>query len=661
MGFSKEFLWGAASAAYQVEGAYNEDGKGMGIWDALSEGHVRHGENGNIACDHYHRYKEDVIMMKKMGLKAYRFSVSWPRIMPEEGVVNEKGIQFYQDLVDELLKADIEPMCTLFHWNLPMWLHEKGGWGYDGISDAFAEYTGVVVKALSDKVQYWMTLNEPACFVGLGYMNGIHAPFEKHMESYEDTSGLELLVNISRNVLLSHGKAAAVIRECAVKTPQIGLALNGNLNIPEAETTEKIELAKERTFSEKRFVFSYSHWADPMILGKVPSVLAGAIDREDLKVIHQKLDFIGFNSYNSNDYADDSGERNEKVYPGMPRTAMGWPITPGALYWNIRFLHERYHIPVLITENGMANLDFVMSDGKVHDPQRIEYMKSYMVGLKRAVEDGYPVIGYMYWSVMDNFEWAEGYDKRFGLVHVDYRTQVRTMKDSAYWYAEVIRENGANIHSWQKEVDQIKERYCTDRKGEIVFYGASNFAYWKQMETDMEPYKVQNHAFGGSTDVELVRYAEQILIPYEPGIVVFQTGSNDYVFMSGSDEDKVNGCLAYKKQMFEDLHKKLPKTKFIIMSGLLLPGRSEYADMTLELNERLEAYAKDKEYLSFVNATALTYDGEVFEESLFTQDRIHLNYNGQMRWYEEYIRPALEKVIVENGWENMRTEPGINK
>jgi len=442
MGFNSDFLWGTASAAYQVEGAYDEDGKGMGIWDALSNGHVAHGENGNVACDHYHRYKEDVALMKKMGIKAYRFSVSWPRVMPKEGVINEKGLQFYKNLVKELADAGIEPMCTLFHWNLPMWLHEKGGWHSEEIGDAFAEYVKAVVGALSDRVTYWMTFNEPACFVGLGYVTGMHAPFEKGMDKPEDLK--KELPNLVKNVLMAHGKAVRAIRENAKGKPQVGMAINFNLIIPEEMTQEEIERAKEETFSEENSVFGVETWAGPAFNGTVPEFLKEALTPERMEIIHQPLDFFGFNCYNSNNYAD-GPHRSKRAYPGMPKTGMGWEITPDALYWAAKFLHERYQKPMLITENGMANLDFVMSDGKIHDPQRIEYMKGYIHGLKKAVDEGVPVIGYMYWSIMDNFEWAEGYDRRFGLIYVDYRTQERTLKDSAYWYTDVIAHNGEDL------------------------------------------------------------------------------------------------------------------------------------------------------------------------------------------------------------------------
>ena len=442
MGFSQDFLWGSASSDYQIEGAFDEDGKGLGIWDALSAGHVKHGENGDVACDHYHRYKEDVQLMKEMGLKAYRFSVSWPRVMPEEGVVNETGLDFYRNLVKELTEAGIEPMCTLFHWNLPMWLHEKGGWYQEEVALHFEKFTEVVVKALSDKVSYWMTINEPAAFIGNGYITGLHAPFESNLANLEKLG--EIIPALSRNVLLSHGRAVKKIREHAELPPKIGMALNGTLILPSEQTEDAIEEARAATFSATNSFAGIDWWADAAIRGILPDALKSVINEEDLAIIHQTLDFFGYNCYNANNF-DDDYQPNDRVYPGMARTAMGWPITPDALYWAAKFWFERYELPILITENGMANVDFVMDDGEIHDPQRIAYMKQYLSGLKKAVSEGIPAIGYLYWSTMDNFEWAEGYDKRFGLIHVDFQTQKRTLKESAYWYKKLIAENGAQL------------------------------------------------------------------------------------------------------------------------------------------------------------------------------------------------------------------------
>ena len=437
MGFSKDFLWGAASAAHQVEGAYNEDGKGLGIWDALVEGKVKHGENGNTACDHYHHYKEDVALMKQIGLKSYRFSVSWPRVMPEPGVINEKGLQFYIDLVDELVNAGIVPMCTLFHWNLPMWAHEWGGWASEKTIEYFEQYTSVIVDALSNKVSYWMTLNEPQCFIGCGYWAGSHAPFLKLTT--------DEVKKITRVVMLAHGKAAQVIRKNAKTTPHIGYAPTCDVWVPTDDSEEAIANAKAQTFRDEANPFTMIWWSDPIVLGQLPESLQDTLTEEDMKTIHQPLDFYAYNVYSSSNYGGDAFALNPDVTPGLARTTMDWVIEPRVLYWATKFFYERYQLPILISENGMANGDFVMLDGKVHDPQRTDYLVRYLMELKKAIDDGVPVIGYQYWSIMDNFEWTEGYDKRFGLIYVDYNTQKRTLKDTAYVYADIINRNGEHL------------------------------------------------------------------------------------------------------------------------------------------------------------------------------------------------------------------------
>lgn len=438
--FPENFLWGAASAAFQVEGARNEDGRTDSIWDALAPGKLKRNENGDVTCDHYHRYREDVRLMKELGLKCYRFSVSWSRVIPRRGEVNEKGLQFYIDLADALTAAGIEPVCTLYHWDLPMWVHDEGGWENPLIADDFEDYVKVVVDALSDKVRWWMTLNEPACFIGFGYFTGRYAPFRTNTLAKEQR--MRELARISRNVLLCHGRAVKTIRNCAKREPQIGAALNARNFSAYDDTPEGIERARQEMFDvEQAEYFAANWWADPMILGKAPKYLDQAVSKEDMEVICQPLDFFGFNCYFANNFNADE-YTPDRGWAGMPRTQTGWAICPDVLYWAPKFFYERYHLPVLITENGMSNLDFVMSDGKVHDPQRIEYMKAYLSELHRAMEDGVPVTGYIVWSIMDNFEWADGFDPRFGLVYVDYRTQKRTPKDSFYWYQQVIRENG---------------------------------------------------------------------------------------------------------------------------------------------------------------------------------------------------------------------------
>ena len=443
MSFSKDFLWGAASAAYQVEGAYNEDGKGLSIWDALSGGHVAHGDNGNVSCDHYHRFREDIALMKKIGLKAYRFSVSWPRVVPERGVINEKGLAFYRDLVNELLDAGIRPLCTLYHWDLPMWAHECGGWYADTVSDDFADYAAVVTDALSDMVEWWMPFNEPTSFIGAGYLSAEHAPFESVVPGTDEAT--EKLSALTRNVLLAHAKASDVIRSRAVLPPKIGIATDCTLYLPDSESDGDIDSARLKTFAGEAEVHYLNWWLDPVMKGVAHPALASVLKDGELEMIHKPLDFIGWNCYLANNYNDGPDGRMMTPWQGIPRTNTGWPVTKDALYWGVRFIYERYKVPVMMTENGMANVDFVMDDGHVHDPQRIQYMTWYLRGLKRAAAEGCPVLGYMAWSIMDNFEWALGYEKRFGLIYVDYLTQQRIPKDSAYWYAEVIKENGENL------------------------------------------------------------------------------------------------------------------------------------------------------------------------------------------------------------------------
>lgn len=445
MGFPKNFIWGAASAAHQIEGAYNEDGKGLSIWDVYAgkNGNTRYNENGKVACDHYHRVDEDIALIKELGIPYYRFSISWPRVIPEgTGEINKKGLQFYSDLVDKLLANGIEPMVTLYHWDYPYALHRKGSWLNDDSPDWFLEYTKVIVDALSDRVQYWITINEPQCVLGCGYFGGFHAPFQK-------AQTIDLL-KMGKNILISHGKAVNYIRSHAKKKPIIGFTPIGPSYTPVDNSEAAIEEAKKKTFSVggEGFSFSISYWSDPVFLGHYPEELYDTfgdmvpeMSDEEWKLVTEPLDFYGTNIYYSQAERD-TIDYPENRYQGSPETHLGWVMSPEVMYWSSKFLYERYKKPIMITENGMSEHDWICLDGKVHDSYRIDYTHRYLKEFLRAGEEGVEIMGYIHWSLTDNFEWAEGYTHRFGLIYVDYSTQKRIIKDSGYWYRDVIATNG---------------------------------------------------------------------------------------------------------------------------------------------------------------------------------------------------------------------------
>ena len=435
-GFPKGFLWGASSAAPQIEGGWNEDGRTPSIWDVAPEKKIKNGENCHTACDHYHRWREDVALMKELGLKSYRFSISWSRVMPEEGKVNEKGLRFYSDLVDELLAAGIEPLVTIFHWDLPLWVYQKGGWLSEKVVPLFRDYTKVIVDALSDRVTWWMTINEPACFIMNSYLQGVHAPFKRKYLA---------LSKLSRNAMLAHGAAVRAIRQYAKRTPKVGIALSSGVFVPEDETSERIEWARQHSMETGTGLMANRWWMDTILAGRpVRAYGIFASKEKDMAAIHVPLDFLGLNIYTPFNYSAWNGD-GQLPKPGMPRNSLGWVIDERVMYWNVRFVYERYGLPIMITENGLAANDTISLDGKVHDPNRADFIRRYLKELKRAIDESIPVLGYQHWSVMDNFEWAEGYDPRFGLVYVDYATQERIVKDSAWEYKKIIEANGANL------------------------------------------------------------------------------------------------------------------------------------------------------------------------------------------------------------------------
>ncbi len=460
MNFPENFAWGAASAAYQIEGAAFEDGKGASIWDVYSNDtrpdprtgrtNIRNLDTANVACDHYHRYKEDVALMKAMGLNAYRFSVSWSRVLPDgRGKVNQKGLRFYSDLVDELLNAGIEPYVTLFHWDLPQALQDIGGWANPEMPSIFADYVKVVVEALSDRVTHWMTLNEAQCHIIIGHIDGNCAP-KLHVTQRE---GFYLI----NSILKAHSLAVGTIRAYAVKIPLVGIATNPSAFYPASDSKADVDAARTQAFSAaEKNLWATTWWLDPIILGKYPEDGIDAFKadfpedllREDnMTALRSQLDFLGCNLYQGT--AVQAGAAGKSVClprkPGFNQTAFKWEVTPEILRYMPDFLYGRYGLPVIITENGLSMADWIALDGKVHDPQRIDFMHRYLLELRKAISDGTPVAGYFAWSVMDNYEWSEGFGERFGLIHVDYSTQQRTIKDSGLWYRGVIASNGGSL------------------------------------------------------------------------------------------------------------------------------------------------------------------------------------------------------------------------
>jgi len=453
MAFPKNFTWGAAAAAYQVEGAWNEDGRKPSIWDVFSQtpGKTFEGHTGNVACDHYHRFREDVGIMHDLGLQAYRLSLSWPRILPDgTGAPNEKGLAFYDELIDALLAANITPWVTLYHWDLPEALQWRGGFLNREIVDWFGEYAALVASRLGDRVKHWMTINEPPCVIGLGHQDGVFAP------------GLKLpfadCLRGAHHLLMAHGRGVQALRAGCRGPVKISIAQTSRERIPATDTAADVEAARKDYFGcQAKTMWNLAWWADPVVFGRYPEEGLKAFEADlpeikdaDLALIGQKIDFLAYNCYSGWPVRAGANGEPEKVPGGWgignPRGTLPWlEIAPLAPYWAAKFQTERYKLPLVFSENGYCNTDFVQLDGAVHDPQRIDYVRRYLRGIKRAIDEGVPVEGYFYWSILDNYEGAEGYKDRFGLVHVDYETQKRTPKDSAAWYRECIRTSGANV------------------------------------------------------------------------------------------------------------------------------------------------------------------------------------------------------------------------
>ena len=437
--FPKDFLWGSATASYQVEGGVNEGGRGPSIWDTFAHtpGKVHNGDTGDVADDYFHLYKQDVQLMKDLGLRICRFSVAWSRIFPAgTGAPNQQGLDFYRRMVDALLEAGIEPYCTLYHWDLPQTLQDKGGWQNRDTAKAFADYAGYTAEKLSDRVKHFMTMNEIRTFVELGYSRGTHAP------------GLALgkaeVAQVAHHAVLGHGLAVQAIRAKAKPGTKVGIADNLIPTCPVIETAEHIEAAHHGVREENAMfltVIQEGRYTDLYLKGLGSA--APKFTAEDLKIIASPMDFVGCNIYQPTYVRADGSEKGYTVVDppsSYPHMFSPWlMVGPEALYWGPKLVADVWKVKELyITENGCSSADQIAPDGHVYDTDRVMFLRNYLTQLHRAINDGVPVRGYFCWSLLDNFEWADGYEKRFGIVYVDFKTQKRTPKLSAEFYKQVI-------------------------------------------------------------------------------------------------------------------------------------------------------------------------------------------------------------------------------
>jgi beta-glucosidase len=438
--FPDGFLWGTATAAYQIEGAHAADGKGPSIWDTFSHiaGKVERNETGDVACDHYHRFRDDVAVMADLGLTAYRFSVSWPRVIPGgTGTPNRSGLDFYSKLVDSLLEKKIRPFITLYHWDLPQALEDRGGWGNRDTATAFGEYAALMGRTLGDRVKNWITLNEPLASTTAGHVFGIHAPGK---------TDAKLAFQVSHHLNLAHGHAVKALR-ANVPTARVGITEVSMPVYPASDSAADGEAARRYDGFVNRW-----YW-DPPFKGSYPAdilerlgPLAPEIAAGDLALIHQPLDFFGHNSYSRAVVRDDPESlllgATQVQQTGRPHTAMGWEVYPDHLYDALTRITRDYGAPdIYVTENGSAYEDQVVA-GAVDDPERTEYLRQHLAAAHRAIQDGAKLRGYFCWSLLDNFEWSYGYSKRFGIVYVDYATQKRIVKRSGRFFADAARRNG---------------------------------------------------------------------------------------------------------------------------------------------------------------------------------------------------------------------------
>jgi beta-glucosidase len=447
--FPRDFFWGAATSAYQIEGATHDDGRGLSVWDqfAATPGHTYQGETGDIAVDHYRRMEQDVALMADLGLTSYRFSIAWPRILPAGvGAINQSGIDFYDRLVDQLLAHHITPVATLFHWDLPLTLFEQGGWRRRETAYEFADYATIMARTLGDRVRWWITQNEPWCPAYLGYVEGVHAPGVK--------GDMQAAVDVGHHLLLSHGLSTQALRAATPADTHVGIALNlfpifaGDARAETLKATERAHRFHNRWFLDPVFRGEYTPGLFEDLGATPPPIQDG-----DLKIISAPTDFLGVNYYNRwivradtkmSEHGAVSGIEYVTDLPDATFTEMGWEVYPHGLGLILEELSRNYHPrTLLITENGAAFDDVWNGNGRVSDPQRVLYLSEHLRAVSDAIAHGAPVAGYFVWSLFDNYEWSEGYSKRFGLIYVDYATQRRIIKDSGKWYAGFIARQRA--------------------------------------------------------------------------------------------------------------------------------------------------------------------------------------------------------------------------
>lgn len=421
----EKFLWGCATSSAQIEGAYLTDGRTPSIWDNIDFKKVKNNDNCHIACDFFHHYKQDIKLAKSLGINSLRISLSWSRIIPSENKINSKGIKFYNDVINEMIKNNIEPMITIYHWDLPLWVHKLGGWENKKIINLFEFYCKVCANEFTDRVKYWFVFNEPQIFLTGGYYKGDTAPFHKNKYNFGETA---------TNTLIAHKKGVDALRKFSKQKIKVGIAMSTSIFVPKENNKIEINKAYKKSFESSYGRKWNAFYSDPMILGKpVKYDKINRIKIKDIKNIKVKLDFIGINIY-----LPAVDRYYKKIRSDL--TTTNWVVDERCIYYVCKYFYKRYKLPLMISENGFAVED-ELKNGIINDNKRCRYLKYYLNELDKIKKEGIPIFGYLYWSLLDNFEWTSGYYPRFGLVYVDYRTLKRYKKKSFYFYSKYIKNS----------------------------------------------------------------------------------------------------------------------------------------------------------------------------------------------------------------------------